>query len=327
LKSNGYHFYIYTPKDDAHLRKNWTAVWNSETREALQQLVSIYKNKGVHFGLGFSPFGLHQNYDAASKKALKQKIQELNTIGPDILCILFDDMEGKKNDMATVQVEIVNDVMDESNAKHFMMCPSYYSDDPILEKLFGVMPHHYLEELGKYLDASIDIFWTGPKVCSTEYPEKHLKDVTERLERKPFIWDNYPVNDGEKMAPFLHLYSFENRSYHMKEWCAGHLVNPMNQAWLSQIPLKTLNDCFTQEILYSPRQSFTSALSNLCGEELAKLIEKDQPLFQNQGLEKIDQKQTEKLILKYSQYHTPYAQEIVDWLKGEYHFDPECLTN
>jgi len=104
--------------------------------------------------------------------------------------------------LAETQAEVFKRIADLSTARRFILCPTYYTFDPILEKVFGTMPEGYWDVLGKEIDPAVDFFWTGPKVCSTEYPESHLKDVMERLGRKPFIWDNYPVNDSEKRSKF-----------------------------------------------------------------------------------------------------------------------------
>ena len=76
---------------------------------------------------------------------------------------------------------------------------SYY------ETVFGAMPTNYWTDLGQGLDSRFDLFWTGPKVCSTDYPLDHLSWVAEQLGRRPFLWDNYPVNDGKKASDYLYL--------------------------------------------------------------------------------------------------------------------------
>ena len=53
-------------------------------------------------------------------------------------------------------------------------CPSYYSDDPILDVAFGDRPAFYLEQLGRLLDPAIQIMWTGEEVCAREYSPGHL---------------------------------------------------------------------------------------------------------------------------------------------------------
>ena len=84
---------------------------------------------------------------------MARKIDEINAINPDTLCILFDDMKGAVPSLASQQLRIMNQVTRQSNARHFIFCPTYYSDDPILARHFGEMPADYLEELGSHLDS------------------------------------------------------------------------------------------------------------------------------------------------------------------------------
>src|SRR5690606_14309512 len=110
-------------------------------------------------------------------------------------------------------------------------------------------------DLGASLDKAIDVFWTGPQVISHSYPRDHLLEVADKLQRKPFLWDNYPVNDARRLTPFLHLQAFTGRSKALRDLCSGHLANPMNQAWLSQLPLATLAALYREEA-YDPMQAF-----------------------------------------------------------------------
>ncbi len=326
LQASGYHFYIYAPKSDACLRRSWRQGWSTETAEQLQTLVKHYQSLGLDFGMGLSPFEVYKNYDNVARKQLQDKVESLNRMGIDILCVLFDDMQGNQPDLAQTQAAIVKDVLAQTSAKKVIMCPTYYSFDPKLEKLFGTMPDNYFQDLGRELPKQVDIFWTGPKICSTAYPEAHMEKAIQALGRKPFLWDNYPVNDGADISRFLFTKAFENRPDSLAQLTAGHAVNPMNQPWLSRIPLYSLPLSYSQGQYYDPEKALQEGLSMLCGENLARQISKDVDLFQNEGLDNIDTTQSKQLIQQYSQYDSPYAQEIIAWLEGEYTFDKECLT-
>lgn len=325
LKANGFGFYIYAPKDDAYLRRQWREDWPESQTQSLMHLASVYSDRGVAWGIGLSPFEIYLAFDDAAKCALREKVKAINRLDPDILCVLLDDMKGDVPRLAETQAEVFNFIADLSTARRFILCPTYYTFDPILEKIFGTMPEGYWEELGR-IDSSVDLFWTGPKVCSTEYPESHLKDVADRLGRKPFVWDNYPVNDSQRMSRFLQLRAYESRPYQMSEWTAGHAVNPMNQAWLSQIPFWTLGESYRLKDQYNPRRAVVDAVEALCGADLAKAILEDVPLFQDQGLDGLNEDQNRALIEKYGAFQSPFAEEIVDWLREGYAFDPSCLT-
>ena len=326
LKANGFGFYIYAPKEDAYLRRKWRESWSESQAQNLMRLASVYAGKGVAWGIGFSPFEIYLRFDGPARQALEKKVRTINRFNPDILCVLLDDMKGDVPRLAETQAEVFQYIADLSTARRFILCPTYYTFDPILKRIFGNMPGEYWAELGKRIDPAADLFWTGPKVCSTEYPESHLMDVADRLGRKPFIWDNYPVNDSERMSRFLQLGAFENRPHQMSEYTAGHAVNPMNQAWLSQIPLSTLRDNYAQQESYDPEKALRDALDALCGEDLAAALREDVAVFQDRGLDGMDRDEKELLIKKYGLFQSPFAGEVVEWLNEAYAFDPACLT-
>ena len=326
LKNNGYHFYIYAPKGDPFLRRSWRQDWSPEEAGQLQSLIKHYQQLGLDFGVGLSPFEIYKNYDNAARQELLAKVERLNHLGVNILCILFDDMRGDQPDLAQTQINILQDVLAHSSVKRLIMCPTYYSFDSRLEKVFGAMPEGYFQELGEGLPAEVDIFWTGPEICSTEYTASHMQSVMNVLGRQPFLWDNYPVNDGATISKFLHLHAFENRPADLSEQTTGHSVNPMNQPWLSQIPLYSLPKSYEQAQSYDAKKVLEESLYALCEGSLAQQLNRDIEIFQSRGLDRIDKIESNKLVRKYSQFDSPYAKEVVDWLEGKYIFDKNCLT-
>jgi len=327
LAQLGFDFYIYAPKDDRYLRQRWREPWPEPTAAQAAALGQAYRAKGLRFGIGLCPFELHLDQGAPDGTALQAKVRQLNEAEPEILCILFDDMRGDTPELAARQARIVEQVRGASTADSFIVCPTYYSFDPVLEKVFGAMPADYLVDLGRLLDPAIDIFWTGPKVCSRRYPEAHLTEVAELLGRRPFLWDNYPVNDGAAMAPFLHIGPFRDRPDTLQGLIAGQAINPMNQAWLSRIPLRSLADSYREGPAYDPDGAFAAACRALCPSPLGQMLIDDFTLFQETGLERITADQRQELTRRYGSFRgNPAADEVLGWLRGDYAFDSACLT-
>ena len=236
-------------------------------------------------------------------------------------------MRGDIPGLAQIQIDIAHQAAAISNAKKIIFCPTYYSFDPVLERVFGAMPENYWQTFAQQLDKSIDIFWTGEKVCSTHYPAEHLAQVSELIGRKPFLWDNYPVNDGALKSNLLQLRAFDQGHSQLADTVAGHAVNPMNQPWLSQIPLASLPLAYREKENYSADAAFTSISKNLCGATLAEQLLQDINLLQDRGLKNLDVQERQTLRATYQRFDSsPYAQEIIAWLNGEYQFDPACLT-
>lgn len=326
LSESGFSFYIYAPKSDPYLRRSWSSAWPEARWHELASVAEHCSQLGLDFGIGLSPFELHLNFDSAGRQKLEHKIHQINKINPNILCVLFDDMRGDVDDLAKIQVEITECILRTSNAKKIIVCPSYYSEDPVLDKVFGQRPEHYLEDLGRLLPMDVDIFWTGSKVCSASFSDYEIKGITEKLRRKPFLWDNYPVNDGEKMCNHLHLEGFNNRSNLSNSNIAGHAINPMNQPWLSQIPIATLPEMYNPEA--DTKKTTLDTINSLCHRDLAEIIYEDLEIFQKKGLEMISEDERNTLIEKYRNFEaSPYAKEVLKWLGGDYKFDPNCLTD
>jgi hypothetical protein len=168
------------------------------------------------------------------------------------------------------------------------------------------------------------LFWTGPKVISPDYPAAHLQDVGTRLRRKPLLWDNYPVNDAKRLTPFLHLAPFSGRDPAvLQAHCSGQLSNPMNQGYLSQLPLYAL----ARHHQNGEAPTLHDAVQALCSPALAMLLERDVERFQRQGLEALDDGARAALAAEYAALgEEPMAREVSEWLRGEYAFDPACLT-
>ncbi len=328
LRDRGFGFYIYAPKADRHLRRDWRSPWPAATAAAVARAVAHYRAAGLSFGFGLSPFEAYRDDEAATRRALRAKVSELNQTGADWLCLLFDDMRGDLADLADRQAALVEEAAAATSADQVIVCPTYYSSDPQLERAFGAMPAGYLADLGRLLAPEIAVFWTGPRVCSQVLPDDHLRATADLLRRKPFLWDNHMTNDGASSSTRLALTSTLADQPPRQDLLAGHAINPMNQPWLSRIPLTLLAvACRGGDETHSTA-AFHDACRALCDAPLAAAIARDQGLFQDQGLDTLAPAQRAALIADYEGHaENPLAGEIVAWLRGDYAFDPDCLTD
>jgi len=327
LGSIGYEYYVYAPKADATLRRGWSERWDPEGERCLQSLARRCHGAGLKWGVGLSPLGLVETLSAPNRRRLREKIRYIDQFSPEILCILFDDMPRAIERLAAGQLAVVEDVLATTRARHVVVCPSYYTSDPVLERLFGSMPPGYWSELGKELPKEVGIFWTGERVCSASYDCGALARIGEVFGRAPVLWDNYPVNDGARMSKFLHLDAFRGRPPELAQLTRAHFVNPMNQCWLSRIPLATLTALYREGREYEPRIALERSLRDACGEDLAEMLLADLAAFQARGLDGITQAEKNSLSERYRGVDSPFAREIADWLDGGYAFDPACLTD
>jgi hypothetical protein len=327
LRDQGYQYYIYAPKSDQCLRSSWQKDWEPSQWQALSRLRSVYRQAGIQFGIGLSPLDLCTSPKGAQHTDLVTKIKRINQLQPDLLALLFDDMRGDLPHLASTQVELAHRAAAHSNASQVILCPTYYSDDPVLERVFGTRPNHYWRTLGQTLDSSIELFWTGPEVCSKRFTRAHLKSVAERLGRQPFLWDNYPVNDGAVKSQLLHLAPFGPDRANIGDLLAGHAVNPMNQFNLSKLAIASLPHAY-QSSPYKPQALFKQLLEQLCPGPVSRALHEDAHHFAHQGLAHYDAATTARLLKKYQALEdsSGMAREVIDWLEGSYAFDPNCLT-
>lgn len=323
LNDYGGDFYVYAPKQDQHLRKGWRDQWEPSYLAFLSGLSSTFRTQGVEFGVGLSPFGLGHSLSSEDRAHLSGKLSLLNSVGIDVLGIFFDDMPTHEG-LAGVQSEVIEVVRKHFHGK-IIFCPSYYTFDPILEKVFGKMPDHYLEDVAKLIPPDVSMAWTGPKVISPEIPREHMVSVKALLRRSPFMWENLFANDGPRNCKFLKLRPFDGREEKLVDVTEAWGLNMMNQPELSKITflasLKTLKE-------KSPAQTaFDDALTELCSPEFARFIRTHRKSFLEKGLDALTPEEKESLLTELKTFPDPGAREIVDWLKGLYIVGSECLTD
>jgi hypothetical protein len=320
LAPAGFRFYHYAPKADVFLRARWREPFPEERAASLQRFAALCRAHGMRFGVGLSPLQIFDDFNDDARAVLGAKLDELNAIGLDDLALLFDDMKATRADLAAVQAEITHWVAARTEATRLVMCPSFYSFDPILDRVFGARPARFLEDLGGALDPKIDIYWTGPEVCSKEISPGHLDDVAEALKRKPFLWDNYPVNDGPRMSKHLHLRAFTGRPAAMGDHLSAHAVNPALQPRLSVIPALTLAASYREGARYCYQRAFREAAAQLCGAELAASLEGDLLSLQDGGLDRIAER-IPRLTARYGAFDHAIAREVIGFLEGAYSTD------
>ena len=317
LGQRGFSFYLYAPKADAFLRRRWQEPFPDDELKALGVFGDMCRGAGMKLGAGLSPFELHLHPDGDWQTVMAAKLAELDLAGIEHLALLFDDMRGDVPDLAERQAAIVHFAAERTRASRIVCCPSYYSDDVILDVAFGERPPLYLEQLGRLLDPAIDIMWCGEEVVSREYSPGHLAAIATLLGRKPFLWDNYPVNDGSRMSQHLHLRAFTGRPAAIGQHLAAHGINLASQPVLSRIPALTLADSYALGEAYEYGAAFDRAAAEVLGPELAARVRRDLLTLQDRGLDRLGERRT-MLRDRYAAFDHPAAREIIAWLDGEW---------
>jgi hypothetical protein len=313
LAGAGYARYLYAPKGDAFLRRRWRERRPAEEAARLAGFAALCARLGLRFGVGLSP---HAYAGARELPLLLERARELAALGASSLALLFDDMPGGDPRLAEIQAELALRVR-EAFPGELSLCPTYYSDDPVLERLFGPRPAGYLEELGERLPPEIGVFWTGEKICAETQRVEHLAGVARALRRRPLLWDNYPVNDTVSMCERLHLAAFAGRPAALGEVVSAHYVNPMLQSRLSRIAARTLAESYRQGPSYDAPGAFALAARELGGLALERLLSRDLAAFRA-GRGSLDAEMRARLSAEYRELAHPAASEVSRWLEGSY---------
>jgi hypothetical protein len=321
----GYGFYLYAPKADGFLRRRWREPYPPADLEALSAFARACRAAGMRFGVGLSPYELFLGFDAPAKAALAAKLDQLASLGLDDLGVFFDDMKGDLPDLAARQAEIVQWIAERCPAARLIVCPSYYTDDPVLDRVFGQRPTGYLRDLGHALDPAIQLMWTGEEVCAREFSAGHLARVAEEMGRKPFLWDNYPVNDGPRMSRHLHLRAFTGRPAAIAPHVSAHAINTASQAILSCIPALTLAESYAQGEAYEYGAAFGRAAAAVLGPELTDAVQRNLLSLEDAGLDGLADERKAALRERFAAFDHPAAREIVGWLDGAYAIGAEEL--
>jgi hyaluronoglucosaminidase len=324
LAARGYGFYLYAPKADPFLRRRWQEPHPDSMADELATLAAHCRGIDMRFGVGLSPYDIFRAFDDNARDALERKLHFIDDTGAEDLAILFDDMRGDVPQLAERQAQIVAFAAERTRASRIIVCPTYYTDDPVLDRVFGQRPERYLQQLGELLDPAIEIFWTGPEVCSRELSTGHLSRVANQIRRTPFLWDNYPVNDGQRMSQYIHVRGFTGRAAAAQRHIAAHGINPALQPTLSCIPALTLIESYLQGEHYDYGAAQLHAAVEVLGDDLGAMLHDDVLVLQDIGLDRLGDKES-YLRERYASRDHAAAREIIAWLDGEYRITDEIV--
>lgn len=315
LAPAGYRFYHYGPKADRHLRRDWRTPHPPGELAAIADFAAFCRQYGMRFGIALTPKDAHHPLDHETRRVLAARVGDYLAVGLDDLAILFDDLRGDIPGLAQMHADALHICGASAPSANLFFCPTYYSNDPLLDMVFGQRPPSYLTDLGRTLDRAVRVYWTGEEVCSREIGAAHLRQIGNVLQRPVCLWDNYPVNDGARMSRFLHLRGFTGRPAAIGQQLSGHAINPAVQPILSCIPALTLAASYAQGDDYCYGAAFLEAATAVLGAPFARMLHADIAALNDVGLERLGPR-AKALVERYTAIDHPAAREIVNWLNG-----------
>ncbi len=254
---NKMNVYIYGPKDDPyHRTPHWRKPYPAQEGERIKQLVERAKQNEVIFYWAIHPGGdIHWNEE--DRTNLLRKFESMYQLGVRGFAVFFDDISGEGT-QAEKQVELLNYidknfVQAKQDVAPLIMCPTVYCG------AWG-KGSDYLPTLGEGLNEDIRIMWTGDKVC-TNITMSTLDYVNPLLQRKAFIWWNYPVSDY--VTDHLLLGPVYGNDSNIKDKVSAFVSNPMEYAEASKIALYGVADYTWNMADYDSQASWKYALKAL----------------------------------------------------------------
>lgn len=134
-----------------------------------------------------------------------------------------------------------------------VICPTYYYANP-------ENPKHklYTEELAKFLDKDVYVFWTGKSVLPAVIKFADAEIYRKLVNHRVILWDNYPANDAGKT---LHLAPLTGRDKNLSKVIDGYMSNPFfAENEMNRIPLFTQADYSFDPANYDPEKSISQAI-------------------------------------------------------------------
>jgi len=276
----GMNVYLYAPKDDPYHRKRWRDPYPKPQWRKLVQLIAMAQRNQIEFVYGFHPGEGLCFSERKPVETLIDKARRFYDAGVHTFAVLFDDIPSRldhvrdrrafDNSLARAEgswlAEIRRRQPDSWKDVEWWICPSYYSEDPLLERMFGKFESDFLENLAHRLPEDVGCLWTGPAVVSRKITLDHMRRIAARVGHRLLLWDNYPVNDLA-MSAELHIGPLTGRDPRLPEIVYGYLNNPMLQPALSLVPLATCFDYAARPRSYDPEASWRGAIKQCFGAE------------------------------------------------------------
>lgn len=280
----GMNSYFYAPKDDPYHRQRWREPYSGEHLERFQELVRVAEDAGIDLYFAISP-GLSIKYSSEEDyQALLQKLLSMHMLGIHHVALFLDDVpeelqhpEDKEvfDSLADAHVSLINRLYVELKNRGIalVVCPTTYTD------AWG--SREYIETLGQGISGEIPLFWTGVDVAISEITADQARFWGGLMNRKPLIWDNFPVNDFEQWRPIIG--PLTGRDPDLGKTTTGIVANPMDAPYLSMIPLYTVARYGRRPHSYDARKAWQDALIHLAGADGARALRPLALLFSDYG--------------------------------------------
>ena len=150
------------------VRNEWWLPIPDSKKKAFEKVFEKSKEHGISYCFGIHPqLSSPRPADLSSEKdfeTLWQHYAWAQSKGVKWFSLPLDDVTGVKIDgkeHALFVNKLLNKLREKDKDAQMIFCPTYYHVNPQAVK---DKEKKYLEDLGKYLDKSVYVFWTGPSI-------------------------------------------------------------------------------------------------------------------------------------------------------------------
>jgi len=252
----------------------WWEPLPEEKKRAYAEVVRSCQEHGLRFCFSLNPnLGATRivRYDSPEDlEALWQHYAWMQSLGVQWFNVQFDDISQGID--AAGQARLTNALLQRLRAQdpeaQMIFCPTFYwgnGEEPAARA--------YLEVLARELHPDVYVFWTGDGVVTKRITRAAAESYRRAVGHRLFIWDNYPVNDGN---PTLHLGPVTGRDTDLCAVADGYMCNPLSpQNEINRLPLLTIADYAYNPWGYDPARSIGQAIVHLAETPEQRRVLKD----------------------------------------------------
>lgn len=232
-------------------------------KAAYAEVIHACQTNGITFCFAMNPQLASKRpmnpTNAEDLELLFQHYAWAQNLGVKWFSICVDDVKWtqKPSIVAESDAKMVNSVLarlrENDPAAQMIFCPGPYRGD-------GTKPsdHAYLQTLAIKMNPDVYVFWVGDDTVTPRISRTAAESYKNAVKHRLFLWDNYPVNDGQ---PTLHLGPLSGRAADLCEVIDGYIGNPMGlQNEINRIPLATCADYAYNPKAYNPARSIGQAI-------------------------------------------------------------------
>lgn len=265
--------YIYGPKDDPYhsslsnhsdsynkdSKGGWRVPYPEAEAQNIRELAETAKQYKVDFVWAIHP-GQDIKWNDEDYNNLLNKFEHMYDLGVRSYAVFFDDISGEGTNPVK-QAELLNRINKEfvqvkGDVTPLILCPTEYNKSWANPK-----PDGYLNILGDKLDPSIQIMWTGDRVCA-DITMETLDWINPRIKRPTYIWWNFPVTDYVRHK-VLQGPSYGLDTKATSKDMAGFVSNPMENAEASKVALYGVADYAWNIAAYDYMNTWERAIKNI----------------------------------------------------------------